>query len=181
MEVIKTHSVISFLLSLTLDPTPGFTVAPMDTTASRLTIGRLARAAAVGIDTVRFYERAGLLPPAPRTASGYRTYAAADVERLRFIRRAKALGFSLDEIAELLRLAEGKGGRAGVKALAEKRLRDLEQKIRELTVFRDTLAHYAHACSGHGPIEGCPIIEAVLATPDQEQDHAARTRSRRHG
>src|SRR5690349_19187830 len=103
-------------------------------------IGKLARAAGVGVDTVRFYERAGLLPEAPRTASGYRTYAAADVGRLRFIRRAKALGFSLEEIAELLRLAQGKGGRAAVKALAERRVLDLDRRIRELTTFRDTLA-----------------------------------------
>ena len=151
----------------------------MTASTQRLTIGRLAREAAVGIDTVRFYERAGLMPPAPRTASGYRTYAAGDVDRLRFIRRAKALGFSLDEIAELLRLAEGRGGRAGVKALAERRLRDLERKIRELTVFRDTLAHYAHQCSGHGAVAGCPIIEAVLQHPQPEHDHAAHAPARR--
>lgn len=153
----------------------------MDLPGKRLTIGGLARAAEVGIDTVRFYERAGLLPAPPRTASGYRTYGPADVERLRFIRRAKALGFPLGEIAELLRLAEGKGGRGGVKALAERRLRDLERKIRELTTFRDTLARYVHACSGHGAVEGCPIIEAVLATPPQEQDDATRPRTRRRG
>ena len=141
----------------------------------RLTIGALARQADVGVDTVRFYERAGLMPQAQRTASGYRTYTVADVERLRFIRRAKALGFALDEIAELLRLSQGRGGREGVKALAQRRLADLETRIRELTVFRDTLAHYAHACSGHGPVEGCPIIEAVLSTP--EQDHATHTRT----
>jgi len=139
----------------------------------RLTIGALARQAGVGVDTVRFYERAGLMPDAQRTPSGYRTYAPADAGRLRFIRRAKALGFSLDEIAELLRLSQGRGGRAGVKALAQRRLADLEAKIRELTVFRDTLAHYVHECSGHGPVEGCPIIEAVLSSP--EQDHGSRT------
>ena len=134
------------------------------TAATRpLTIGRLARQAGVGIDTVRFYERARLLPKPVRTASGYRTYGAADVERLRFIRRAKALGFSLDDIAELLALGAAKGSRAAVKALAGKRLRDLEAKIAELTVMRDTLAHYAHRCSGSGPLAGCPIVEAVLA------------------
>jgi DNA-binding transcriptional MerR regulator len=145
-------------------------------TRDRLTIGRLAKAAGVGLDTVRFYERAGLMPEAARTASGYRTYGAGDVERLRFIRRAKALGFSLDQIAELLRLSEGKGGRAGVKALAERRLHDLERKIRELTTFRDTLAHYVHECSGQGPVEGCPIIEAALAAPPPEQDHGTPAR-----
>ena len=142
----------------------------MNIATKRLTIGRLARAADVGVDTVRFYERAGLMPAATRTASGYRSYAPADVERLRFIRRAKALGFSLDEIRELLRLSEGKGGRAGVKALAERRLRDLERKIRELTVFRDTLTRYAKQCSGNGPVQGCPIIGAVLANPAPKDD-----------
>lgn len=134
----------------------------MNAPAKSLSIGRLARAAGVGVDTVRFYERAGLMPQAPRTASGYRSYGPDAVARLRFIRRAKALGFALEEIAELLRLSEGKGGRAGVKALAERRLADLERRIRELSVFRDALAHYARQCSGHGAVAGCPIIEAVL-------------------
>ena len=150
----------------------------MNPTAKRLTIGALARAADVNIDTVRFYERAGLMPAPARTASGYRVYTADNLDRLRFIRRAKALGFSLDEVAELLRLSEGKGGRGGVKDLALRRLRDLEQRIRELTVFRDTLARYAHACSGHGSVEGCPIIDAVLAHPSSETDDGPRTRAR---
>jgi len=135
----------------------------MNTSTQPLTIGRLAKRAGVGIDTVRFYERARLLPKPGRTASGYRTYGADDVARLRFIRRAKALGFSLEEISELLTLSAARGGRASVKALAERRLRDLDAKIRELTVMRDTLKHYTHRCSGSGPLAGCPIIEAVLA------------------
>ena len=147
----------------------------MNLTAKRLTIGALARAADVNIDTVRFYERAGLMPAPARTASGYRVYTADDLDRLRFIRRSKALGFALEEIAELLRLARGSGSRGAIKALAERRLADLERRIRELNVFRDTLAHYAHACSGHGPAEGCPIVEAVLATPLTEQGHGSRT------
>ena len=147
----------------------------MNLTAKRLTIGALARAADVNIDTVRFYERAGLMPAPARTASGYRVYTADDLDRLRFIRRSKALGFALDEIAELLRLARGSGGRGAIKALAERRLADLERRIRELTVFRDTLARYARACSGHGPAAGCPIVEAVLATPQPEHSHGSRT------
>lgn len=127
-----------------------------------LTIGRLAQRAGVGIDTVRFYERAGLLPQPPRTAAGYRMYADADVDRLRFIRRAKTLGFTLEEIADLLVLSTGNGSRADVKAIADRRLGDLTRKINELTAVRDTLARYTHRCSGHGPVAGCPIIEAVL-------------------
>lgn len=135
---------------------------------STLTIGKLARDSGVGIDTVRFYERAGLLPPARRTPSGYRLYGAADRDRLQFIRRAKALGFTLDEVRELLKLSEGRGGRAGVKALAERRLADIEARIRELSALRDTLAHYVHRCSGHGSVEGCPIVEALVASPTLE-------------
>lgn len=87
-----------------------------------LTIGKVAKQAGVGIDTVRFYEREGLLPEARRAESGYRLYSLDDVDRLRFIRRAKTLGFSLEEIAELLRLNAAKGSRSDVKRLAQRRL-----------------------------------------------------------
>ena len=135
-----------------------------------LTIGKLAAEAGVGIDTVRFYERAGLLPKTTRSASGYRHYGADDVERLRFIRRAKHLGFTLEEITELLSLSAGKGSRREVKALAERRLADLDSKIRELTAMRDTLAHHAQQCSGQGPVPGCPIMQAVLSAAPKEQE-----------
>jgi Hg(II)-responsive transcriptional regulator len=128
-----------------------------------LTIGKLAKQSGVGIDTVRFYEREGLLPKASRTQSGYRLYSASDVERLRFIRRAKGLGFSLEEISELLELNATKGSRASVKKLAQHRLSDLNQKISELTAIRDALATLVHQCSGEGSLKGCPIIESVLA------------------
>jgi len=127
-----------------------------------LTIGKLADAAEVGIDTVRFYERAGLLRKPQRTAAGYRLYAESDAARLRFIRRAKTLGFSLDEIGELLRLNDGGGRRGAVRALAEQRLSEIEQKLTELSRMRDTLRHLVHQCHGDGPLAGCPIIEAVL-------------------
>ena len=128
-----------------------------------LTIGKAAKQAGVAIDTVRFYEREGLLPRANRTASGYRLYSAADVDRLRFIRRAKALGFSLPEIAELLELAAGCGRRSQVKQLAQRRLADLERKLQELGAIRDALAALVKRCSGQGEVKGCPIIEGVLA------------------
>lgn len=128
-----------------------------------LTIGKAAKQAGVGIDTVRFYEREGLLPEAQRTESGYRLYSADDVDRLRFIRRAKTLGFSLEEIAELMNLNAAKGSRASVKRLAQHRLDDLNQKLRELTAIRDALAVLVKRCSGQGSVKGCPIIEGVLA------------------
>ena len=127
-----------------------------------LTIGKLARAAEVGIDTVRFYERAGLLKRPARTPAGYRLYAQADAARLRFIRRAKTLGFSLEEIAELLRLNDGGGRRGAVRAVAERRLEEIEQKLAELGRMRDTLRRLVHQCHGDGALAGCPIIEAVL-------------------
>jgi len=143
---------------------------------SALTIGRLASAADVGIDTVRFYERAGLLKKPPRTAAGYRLYAEADATRLRFIRRAKALGFSLEEIRELLRLNDGGGRRGAVRAIAAQRLAEIEQKLTELTRMRNTLSLLVEQCHGSGALAGCPIIEAVL---HGETDAAAATRPAR--
>ncbi len=133
-----------------------------------MTIGKLAKQASVGIDTVRFYEREGLLPQAQRTDSGYRLYSPDDVDRLRFIRRAKHLGFSLDEIAELLELNVPKGSRASVKRVAKQRLDALDQKIREMTAIREALAVLVQQCSGKGSLKGCPIIEGVLAQGTSE-------------
>jgi Hg(II)-responsive transcriptional regulator len=130
----------------------------------KLTIGKLASAAEVGIDTVRFYERSGLLKRPQRTPAGYRLYAESDAARLRFIRRAKALGFTLEEIAELLRLNDGGGRRSAVRAVAEQRLREIEQKLSELGRMRDMLRHLVSECHGDGSIAGCPIIDAVLPT-----------------
>jgi DNA-binding transcriptional MerR regulator len=129
----------------------------------RLTIGKAARQAGVGIDTMRYYEREGLLPGLARTQAGYRLYSEQDVERLHFIRRAKRLGFSLEEIAELLRLNAAQGSRSQVRQLAQRRLDDLDQKLRELGAIRSALAALVRRCSGQGPLKGCPIIENVLA------------------
>lgn len=136
--------------------------------AQHLTIGRLARAAGVGVETIRFYEREGLLPEPARTASGYRQYPLDTVDRLAFIRRAKHLGFSLGEIRELLALAHAKGERARVKAITEHKLAGIERRIEELTRMRAALAELNRQCSGHGPVEGCPIIEAL----SDEESHA---------
>ncbi len=126
-------------------------------------IGQLARQAGVPIDTVRYYERRGLLSPPQRRPSGYRSYQDEDLTRLRFIRRGKALGFTLDEIRELLRLGAAQDAdRSEVRALAARRLADVEQRLRELTAIRDTLSELVATCSGHGPVAGCPIIERVL-------------------
>lgn len=141
---------------------------------STWTIGRLAKAAGVGVETIRFYEREGLLDAPERTASGYRLYPPATAERLGFIRRAKDLGFSLAEIRELLQLAEPAGERARVKALAEHKIAEIDQRITELGRMRAALADLNRQCSGHGPVEGCPIIEAL--NEDDDDDAAQRSR-----
>ena len=126
-------------------------------------IGQLANQAGVAIDTVRYYERQGLLPAPQRRASGYRDYGARDIARLRFIRRAKELGFSLQEIHDLLRLSENReADRAEVRMLAQHRLADIERKLRELEAMRATLANLVGHCSGHGSLDDCPIIETLL-------------------
>lgn len=144
------------------------------------TIGKAARAANLSIDTVRFYERSGLLKPPPRTASGYRLYRQDDIDRLRFIHRAKALGFTLEEIAQLLRLNDGTGRRRDVKAVAAQRLEEIDRKLAELTRIRHALAHLVHACNAEGPLAGCPIIAALIgdASTDTAPSTPARKRRR---
>ena len=125
-------------------------------------IGELAKSAGVPIDTVRYYERNGILPAPRRRPSGYRSYGAADVARLRFIRRAKALGFTREEIHELLALTERRGRHmAGVKTAATAKLADVEHKLAELTRVRDGLRKLVAACPGHGDLAQCPILAAL--------------------
>jgi DNA-binding transcriptional MerR regulator len=127
-------------------------------------IGQIASQAGVGVDTVRYYERLRLLPSAGRSASGYRMYGSRDLERLQFIRRAKALGFSLADVAELLRLAmDDSGSRTDVHALASLRLQAIEAEIARLQTVRDTLDRLVRQCAGSGPITSCPIIDAVMS------------------
>ena len=131
-----------------------------------LKIGQLAKQTGLGVETIRFYEREGLLPEPPRSASGYRHYAPQAVSRLQFIRRAKLLGFTLAEIGELLQLQEGHGSRADVKALTTRKLDKVEQRIADLERIREELLHLSGRCNGKGPVGGCPIIEAL--TEDTE-------------
>lgn len=130
--------------------------------AQSLTISRLAQSSGVGIDTVRYYERNGLLPEPPRRASGYRAYRDEDVQRLRFIRRAKQLGFSLEEIRGLLQLSQqNEQGVPGVHATAAARLAELNARIAELERVRDGLRQLVQACPGHGTPHECPILRAL--------------------
>jgi Zn(II)-responsive transcriptional regulator len=123
-------------------------------------IGQLAKRTGVPIDTVRHYERIGLLRPAARLASGYRRYGDAELKRLRFIRRAKALGFTLDEIHELLALSAGRNVQS-IRKAASARLADIERRMKELTRIRESLRQLVAACPGHGRAESCPILNAL--------------------
>ncbi len=127
---------------------------------SAMSIGQLAQQAGVAIDTVRYYERNALLTPAGRLASGYRRYGASELKRLRFIRRAKALGFSLDDIRVLLGLSEERDI-AQVKRAAQRKLGDIEHRIAELERIRAGLNTLIAACPGHGKSEACPILNAL--------------------
>ncbi len=132
-------------------------------------IGALATQAGVSIDTVRYYERAGLLSPPSRTAAGYRIYPADTVGRLRFIRRAKDLGFSLEEIRDLLTLSDRRdSGVAAVRRIASHRLADVEARLGELTALRDGLKQLVDACPGHGDPSACPILNAFMS-PENER------------
>ncbi|EIM02090.1 heavy metal-responsive transcriptional regulator [Rhodanobacter thiooxydans] len=134
----------------------------MITQIPSLTIGAVAKRVGVAIDTIRYYEREGLLPEPQRRASGYRSYGESAVVQLRFIRRAKDLGFTLEEIRELLALsADRQRGVKAVKQRAEKRLASIEQRIAELQRVRDGLAELVASCPGHGAPEHCPILRAL--------------------
>jgi len=127
-----------------------------------LSISQIARRAGVGIDTVRYYEREGLIPQPPRRPSGYRDYPLATVDRLRFIRRAKELGFTLSEITELLSLsADRRSDMRGVRRKAETKLAQVEQKLAELNRVRRGLKTLIAACPGHGELDHCPILAAL--------------------
>lgn len=123
-------------------------------------IGQLAKQAGVAIDTVRYYERDGLLSPSNRLASGYRRYGDTELKRLRFIRRAKALGFTLEDIRGLLALSAERSVDK-VKRAAEHKLNDIEQRIAELERVRAGLHALIAACPGHGRAEACPILNAL--------------------
>lgn len=127
-----------------------------------LSIGQLAKRAGVGVETVRFYERQGLLAEPERKQSGYRQYPEDVVARLRFIRRAKELGFSLKEIAELIALRRDPDTTcADVKQRAQAKLDGIEAKIRDLQRIKQALLQVTASCRGRGPTSACPILEAL--------------------
>lgn len=126
--------------------------------SSDLNIGSVADAAGVPPKTIRYYESIGLIAPAGRRANGYRSYSETDMRTLAFIRRARSLGFSVDEVRELLDLWRNKSRKsADVKALAAQHIEALDRKIAELQSMREALAHLVRRCRGDTR-PGCPIL-----------------------
>ncbi|HUS05408.1 MAG TPA: heavy metal-responsive transcriptional regulator [Bryobacteraceae bacterium] len=125
-----------------------------------ITRGELARCGQVNFETIRFYEREGLLPKPPRSASGYRKYPSSALRRLQFIRNAKGLGFSLNEIRELLNLqVNPETTCADVYLKAQSKITGVNEKIRHLQVIRNALIQMADRCSGGGPVSQCSILQ----------------------
>lgn len=128
----------------------------------QLSIGQVAKSAGVSIDTIRFYEKEKLIPKPPRRISGHRQYQPEIIERISFIRRAKNLGFTLVEIADLLALrANPKSSAQHVKDKADLKIADINDKIAELKKIRDDLIALANTCTGKGTAAECPIIEGM--------------------
>ncbi len=131
-----------------------------DISPESLTIGRLARVAGVGVETIRYYQLRGLLP-VPSAVGAFRYYPVQLVERIRFIKRAQELGFSLDEITELLRLEDGTN-RSSIRRIAADRLSQIEHKLTDLKRMRKVLKHLVAECEHTRADLPCPII-ATLA------------------
>ena len=124
-------------------------------------ISEAAEQAGVNVQTVRYYERRGLLPKAPRRASGYREFPSEAIRTVRFIKRAQELGFSLDEVQELLRLQRSSSrDRPRIRKISERRIAQIDQKIAELQRMRKALKTLVHACHEGATLQ-CPIIEAL--------------------
>ena len=137
--------------------------------ANALTIGKLANRGGVNIQTIRYYERSGLLPKPSRAASGYRLYADDAVRRLTFIKQAQLLGFSLSEIQDLLSLRVRPGTTcADIRQRARQKIAAVDKKIEDLQRIKGALTKLAAACRGDGPSSDCPILEALESGKDSQ-------------
>ncbi len=130
-----------------------------------MTIGELAEAAGVGVETIRFYERKKLIAQPERPRLGFRRYDDDVARRIRFVRQAQELGFTLAEILHLLELRLDPRRSCGdVKSEAEARIIGIDEKIAALSVMRSALVEITHSCSGEGPTSECPILDAIEAS-----------------
>ncbi len=132
------------------------------TTATPLTIGKVAAAAAVNVQTLRYYERVGLMPSPKRSRSGYRQYTEETVRVVSFVKRAQQLGFTLKEIKELLKFrSAGLQRRDAVRAAAVAKVADIDARIEDLTAIRAALSSLVKTCSCQGTKLECPILDAL--------------------
>jgi len=144
-------------------------------------IGQVATRAGVNIDTLRYYERRGLLAEPERRPSGYREYPEETVPIIRFIKRAQDLGFTLNEIEELVSLRDGGNGKrkSEVRALAEAKMRDIDQKLARLQAMRSALSGLIESCACTGGRPDCPILEALNDSADSPQVLQGRRNGKR--
>jgi DNA-binding transcriptional MerR regulator len=132
---------------------------------SGLRIGEIAELAGVSIDTVRYYERRRLLPRAPRTRGGFRVFTPDTIERVRFIKQAQELGFTLDEVSTLLTTGGGANECRSVRDLLKAKLNELDARVKAMRSFRRTLVHYLAECEvelkSHGETAQCPVVVEI--------------------
>lgn len=135
---------------------------------NHLTIGQLAQQGGVNVETIRYYERRGILPRPPRTGSGYRSFSDDAVRRIHFIKRAQALGFSLREIEELLTLRAQPGRSCvNVQAKAKAKIADIDTKLQQLSAIRGTLTRLVATCARRGTTSACPILDSLDTEDDR--------------
>lgn len=130
-------------------------------TSQTLTIGKLAKFAGVGVETIRYYQQRGLLP-VPESSGSYRHYPVSLGNRIRFIKRAQELGFSLEEVSELLSLEDGID-RASIRHIASERLEEIQTKLDDLNRMKKALSHLIRECEHTGDEQPCPIIATLTA------------------
>lgn len=133
-----------------------------------LTIGQLAKETGTHVETIRYYERQGLIAEPPRRASGYREFPPEYVERIRFIKRAQALGFTLREISELLALADGNPACKDIRKFTEEKIKVIKTRIRDLARIKEVLQDLVKQCLSNKKFSGCPIIKSLIMQGDQE-------------
>jgi MerR family mercuric resistance operon transcriptional regulator len=143
-----------------------------------LTIGQLAKAADVNVETIRYYQRIGLITEPEKPGQGFRRYPSESLEQIKFIKRAQRLGFSLQEIADLMAL--GEGNCRDVRERAEQKRNKIEKQIHDLQILRDTLNQLIRKCRG-GKAPQCPIVETLLANDETSAGPGSRSKHNKPG
>lgn len=126
---------------------------------SALTIGKLAKLSDVSVETIRYYQKIGLIKAPQKPLQGFRTYTTDNIRELKFIKKAQRLGFSLNEIAELLEI--GSGHCADIQSKAQTKLDQIRQQMAELEALQDTLSELVKSCENSSGADGCPIVESL--------------------